>query len=62
MSQEKVDRYKKEKANRRQIMKKQRIMGVMRKTVLSLVALLLIAVSYTHLGAALLFVLFYGKK
>lgn len=43
MSQEKVDRYKKEKANRRQIMKKQRIMGVMRKTVLSLVALLLIA-------------------
>ena len=31
MSQEKVERYKKEKANRKQAMKKQRIMNVMRK-------------------------------
>lgn len=36
MSQEKVERYKKEKANRKQAMKKQRIMNVMRKCVLSL--------------------------
>lgn len=42
MSQEKVERYKKEKANRKKIMKKQRIMGIMRKTVLSLVALALV--------------------
>ena len=42
MSQEKVERYKKEKANRKKIMKKQRMMGIMRKTVLSLVALALV--------------------
>ena len=35
MSQEKVDRYKQEKANRKKIVKKQRIMNVVRKTVLS---------------------------
>ena len=42
MSQEKVERYKKEKANRKQAMKKQRIMNVMRKCVLSLAALALV--------------------
>ena len=42
MSQEKVERYKKEKANRKQAMKKQRIMNVMRKCVLSLAALRLL--------------------
>lgn len=43
MSQEKVDRYKKEKANRKQIMRKQKIMNSVRKGVLALVALALIA-------------------
>ena len=43
MSQEKVDRYKKEKANRKKIMRKQKIMNFVRKGVLALVALALIA-------------------
>ncbi|HAX53534.1 hypothetical protein [Muricomes intestini] len=38
MSQEKVDRYKKEKANRKKIMKKQRIMDALRRTALVLAA------------------------
>lgn len=42
MSQEKVDRYKKDKANRKQMMKKQRMINVVRKTVLSLAALALV--------------------
>jgi len=42
MSQEKVDRYKKEKANRKQIMRKQRIMNVVRKCVLTVAALALV--------------------
>ena len=42
MSQEKVDRYKKEKANRKQIMRKQKMMNFARKAVLSLAALALI--------------------
>ena len=42
MSQEKVDRYKQEKANRKQIMRKQRITNFVRKGVLALVALALI--------------------
>ena len=42
MSQEKVDRYKKEKANRQQIMLKQRMMNLVRKGVLTLVALALV--------------------
>ena len=42
MSQEKVDRYKKEKANRKQIMRKQKMMNFLRKGVLTLVALALI--------------------
>ena len=42
MSQEKVDRYKQDKANRKQIMRKQRITNFVRKGVLALVALALI--------------------
>ena len=38
MSQAKVDRYKKEKANRKQIMRKQKMMNFARKAVLSLAA------------------------
>ena len=43
MSQEKVDRYKQEKANRKKIMHKQRMMGVLRKCGLSLAGLALVA-------------------
>ena len=43
MSQEKVDRYKQEKANRKKIMHKQRMRGILRKCVLSLAGLALIA-------------------
>ncbi len=43
MSQEKVDRYKQEKANRKKIMRKQKVMSVVRKSVLTLVALALVA-------------------
>ena len=43
MSQEKVDRYKQEKAKRKKIMHKQRMMGILRKCVLSLAGLALIA-------------------
>lgn len=42
MSQEKVDRYKKEKANRKQNIRKQRMMSILRKSVLSVAALALI--------------------
>ena len=42
MSQEKVDKYKKEKANRKQIMRKERMMGIVRKAVLSVVAIALV--------------------
>lgn len=42
MSQEKVDRYKKDKANRKQIIRKQRMMNVIRKCVLSVAALALV--------------------
>ena len=42
MSQEKVDRYKQEKVNRKQIMRKQKLMNNMRKGVLVVVALALI--------------------
>ena len=42
MSQEKADRYKQEKANRKKIVKKQRIMNVVRKTVLSLAVIALV--------------------
>lgn len=43
MSQAKVDRYKQEKANRKQIMRKQKMMSFARKGVLTLAALALIA-------------------
>ena len=42
MSQEKVDRYKQEKANRKQIMHRQKMMGLVRKCVLTLAGLALI--------------------
>lgn len=42
MSQEKVDRYKKEKANRRKNMKKEKALNVLRKCVVGLVGLVLI--------------------
>ena len=42
MSQEKADRYKQEKVNRKQIMRKQKLMNNMRKGVLVVVALALI--------------------
>lgn len=42
MSQEKVDRYKKEKANRKQTMKKEKIQNVLRKCVVAFVAVLLV--------------------
>ena len=42
MSQAKADRYKTEKANRKQIMRKQKMMNFARKAVLSLAALALI--------------------
>lgn len=42
MSQEKVDRYKKEKANRKQMIRRQKMMSVVRKTVLAVAALALV--------------------
>lgn len=42
MSQEKVDRYKQEKANRKQIMRKQKAMGIARKLILAVVAIALV--------------------
>ena len=42
LSQAKVDRYKQEKVNRKQIMRKQKLMNNMRKGVLVVVALALI--------------------
>ena len=42
MSQEKVDRYKKEKANRKHIMKKEKIENAIRKCVVFAVGLLLV--------------------
>ena len=43
MSQEKVDRHKQEKANRKKIMRKQKAMSIVRKAVLSVAALALVA-------------------
>ncbi|HIZ74423.1 MAG TPA: hypothetical protein H9723_04165 [Candidatus Mediterraneibacter stercoravium] len=42
MSQEKVDKYKKDKANRKKIMRKERAMSIVRKAILTLVALALV--------------------
>lgn len=43
MSQEKVERYKKEKANRKKLIRKQKIMNVVRKAVLAAAAVALVA-------------------
>lgn len=51
MSQEKVDRYKKEKANRKQIMRRQRLMSFVRKGVLTLAAAALVGwLAYSAYG------------
>lgn len=51
MSQEKVDRYKKEKANRKQTMKKEKIQNVLRRCMVGLVALLLVGwIGYSAYG------------
>lgn len=42
MSQEKVDKYKKDKANRKKIMRKERAMSIVRKAILTLAALVLV--------------------
>ncbi len=42
MSQEKVDKYKKDKASRKKIMRKERAMSIVRKAILTLVALALV--------------------
>ncbi len=42
MSQEKVDKYKKDKANRKKIMRKERAMSIVRKAILTLAALALV--------------------
>lgn len=42
MSQEKVDRYKKEKANRKKTMHREKAMSIVRKAVLTVAALALI--------------------
>ena len=50
MSQEKVDRYKQEKANRKQIMHRQKMMGLVRKCVLTLAGLALIGwLGFSHM-------------
>lgn len=52
MSQEKVDRYKQEKANRKKIVKKQKIMSVVRKSVLCVAALCLVGwIGYSAYGS-----------
>ncbi len=52
MSQEKVDRYKKEKQNRKQIMKRQKIQNILRKCAVGVVAVLLIAgIGYSAYGS-----------
>lgn len=42
MSQEKVNRYKEQKAKRKKIMKREKIMNIVRSTILSLIALALV--------------------
>lgn len=42
MSQQKVDRYKEQKANRKKIMRKEKMMDIVRKIILSVVALALV--------------------
>lgn len=42
MSQEKVDRYKKEKANRKQIIRKEKLQNAIRKCIIGVVAIVLV--------------------
>ena len=42
MSQEKVDKYKKEKANRKQIMRREKMANLLRKCVVGIVGLILV--------------------
>lgn len=42
MSQEKVDRYKKEKANRKQVMRREKIQSGIRKCVIAVIAVVLV--------------------
>lgn len=51
MSQEKVDRYKQEKANRKKIMRKEKIANFARKCVVGLVGLVLVGwIGYSAYG------------
>lgn len=51
MSQEKVDRYKKEKANRKKSMKREKIQNVLRKCVVGIIGLALIGwIGYSAYG------------
>lgn len=51
MSQEKVDRYKQEKANRKQIMKKEKLENLLRKSIVGLVVFVLVGwVGYSAYG------------
>lgn len=51
MSQEKVDRYKKEKANRKQTMKKEKMQNALRKCIVGVVALILVGwIGYSAYG------------
>lgn len=51
MSQEKVDRYKKEKANRKQTMKKEKVKYVLRRCVVGVLGVALIGwVAYSAYG------------
>ncbi len=51
MSQEKVDRYKKEKANRKQMIKKEKIQNLIRKCAVGIVGLALVGwIGYSAYG------------
>ncbi len=51
MSQEKVDRYKKEKANRKQIMRREKMANLLRKCVVGIVGLILVGwIGYSAYG------------
>lgn len=51
MSQEKVDKYKKEKANRKQIMRREKMTNLLRKCVVGIVGLILVGwIGYSAYG------------
>lgn len=51
MSQEKVDKYKKEKANRKQIMRREKMANLLRKCVVGIVGLILVGwIGYSAYG------------